>query len=359
MRPCAHCQYDNADHLAYCFQCGRRLGAHVRRAGPTAAGANTAFPITAGGSLAVAPTMINRATEPTLVATAPATASPTQAAPLRALSHVRYLFVYLRGRWAAEERKRRLGEEKEGAERLLGSAFSELGQTILREGHSAPDLTGLLEAIGRAQARREGAVADLKSAEQLQAAEDLRQGRRHESAQAAVTAAEEAARELDELLRAAERDVTSAPDHERPRHQQVLETVRQRRQTAQEGLAKARAQLEAVARERRQTAAQISVGLSGHSRERAEAEREIASLTAQLGQAAHQCKLGVPSLKLALGRIERLETTISERTRAIAAIDLSLGHYDKKRVAVGAAILLASLTFVAAGLWLWLSHRGR
>src|SRR4051812_8734878 len=93
MRPCAQCQYENADHLAYCFQCGRRLGSHQRRVGGTGAALSSSMPVSTGGSLAIAPTMMNRATEPTMVATPQGSTAAPAAAPLlaRAAGNVRYL----------------------------------------------------------------------------------------------------------------------------------------------------------------------------------------------------------------------------------------------------------------------------
>ena len=79
-----------------------------------------------------------------------------------------YIYVYLRGKLDAGERRRRLLEERSGAETLLAGALNELGQIVLRDGVQHAELTGLLEAIGRAHARREAAAADAATSESLQ-----------------------------------------------------------------------------------------------------------------------------------------------------------------------------------------------
>ena len=89
---------------------------------------------------------------------------------------IAYIYVYLREKVDAGARRRRLTEERDGAERLLGGAVKELGATILAQGIQHPDLTGLLEAIGRAEARREAATADIAASEKLLAAEEGRLG---------------------------------------------------------------------------------------------------------------------------------------------------------------------------------------
>ena len=73
-----------------------------------------------------------------------------------------YIYVYMRGKVDAGERRRRLLEERAGAETLLAGAISEVGLAVLREGIQHPEITGLLEAVGRAHARREGAAADAR-----------------------------------------------------------------------------------------------------------------------------------------------------------------------------------------------------
>src|SRR4051812_48991426 len=173
MRSCRHCAHENADHLVFCSQCGRKL--------PRTEGALAAVlrPLGGGSDPAAAYSRTVMATPGPASSTGRATVtggrypSGRQAAildapaPPAAPSRVRwlgesvgYIYVYLRSKLDAGERRRRLAEERTGAETLLWGALTELGQTVLREGVQHPELTGLLEAIGRAHARRETAAAD-------------------------------------------------------------------------------------------------------------------------------------------------------------------------------------------------------
>jgi hypothetical protein len=121
-----------------------------------------------------------------------------------------YIYVYLRGKLDAGERRRRLVEERAGAEALLAGAVNELGQLVLRDGVQHPEVTGLLEAIGRAHARREAAVADTATSESLQQAEELRLGSQQTAAEEEWSRAERASREFEEIVRAATVDRRTA-----------------------------------------------------------------------------------------------------------------------------------------------------
>ncbi len=174
MRACRHCSHANADHLSFCCQCGRWLGAPTGKL--VAAGGipdRVRAPVAYSRTMAATPRplgLTGRLTGPATVALtsssrggggAPSKSSPTG---IRwAGDAIGYIYVYLRDKLDAGERRRRLVDERAGAEALLTGAVTELGTTILREGIQHPDLTGLLEAIGRAHARREAAVADSDS----------------------------------------------------------------------------------------------------------------------------------------------------------------------------------------------------
>src|SRR5262245_3214998 len=180
MRPCRHCAHENADHLAFCSQCGRKL---AKTEGALAA---IWRPSTPGDAAAYSRTVVATPGPMSTTAHPPVAAAwnlsgrrPAFAAeaapPAPPRSRVRwlgesiwYIYVYLRGKLDAGERRRRLVEERTGAETLLAGALNELGQTVLREGVQHADLTGLLEAIGRAHARRETAAADTSASESLQ-----------------------------------------------------------------------------------------------------------------------------------------------------------------------------------------------
>ena len=137
---------------------------------------------------------------------------PTARGSRWAADAIGYIYVYLRDKLDAGARRRRLTEERAGAEALLSGAINELAATVLREGVQHPDFTGLLEAIGRAHARREAAAADVEAADTLQQNEATRLGAQVEAAEAEWTASDRTSRDADEILRGAAADRDTAGD---------------------------------------------------------------------------------------------------------------------------------------------------
>ena len=311
---------------------------------------------------------------------------------------IAYIYVYLRGKVDAGERRRRLVEERAGAERLLGGAVKELGLTILAQGVQHPDLTGLLEAIGRAEAGREAAAADIVASEKLLAAEQGRLGSHELVLEAEWTACDKASREAEEVTRGVSREsqetasrlarvrdararlerdaaaAEAAPDGKQKaahlRHEaagkrseeEALEALggrldhqlielREQSSSLRTAAQAARTKLEAAVATRRSAGSAMKASIAGHSRERANAEREVAELTEQLGRAGAQARSTLPGLSPLYQSIDRLEQTISERTREIAALDQSLTHYDLKKLLTGVGLLTSLVALTTAVLW--------
>ena len=82
----------------------------------------------------------------------------------------------LRDKVDAGARRRRLAEERPAPRPCSPAPSTSWRRAVLREGVQHADFTGLLEAIGRAHARREAAAADLEAAETLQQNEATRLG---------------------------------------------------------------------------------------------------------------------------------------------------------------------------------------
>jgi hypothetical protein len=416
MRSCRHCAHENADHLPFCSQCGRKLprtdGALpvLRRAlGASDAGAYsrtvlaTPGPASTTGRSTVASSSFAGAS---LSGRQNGLAAAALAEPERPPSRVRwlgesvgYIYVYLRSKLDAGERRRRLIEERAGAEALLVGALNELGQTVLREGIQHADLTGLLEAIGRAHARRETAAADTTTSESLQqtAAE------RHESQQAAAeaewSAADNASRESEQILRAATADrrtaaarlarvkeqrarIAGAAEESGPigdvhlaqrahedaglaAEERALEqnTARLDRQLAdlrdkaaklRDAATAAKAKLEHAVADRRQAASAMAASIAGRMRDRADAEREITDLTAQLGRAASEVRPPHATLLSGYQNIDRLAETIADRGAQLAAIEQARGHYDYRKLLAGVGLLTCGLIAISAALWKFL-----
>src|SRR5579862_3741172 len=219
MRTCKHCAHDSADHLAFCSACGHWLGAPT--SGMSAFGMNGNGGDRVRGTAAFSRTLV---AAPRGALTGPGTVALRGAAtttertvaerPKKGLDWagdaIGYIYVYLRDKVDAGARRRRLAEERAGAEALLSGALNELAATVLREGVQHADFTGLLEAIGRAHARREAAAADLEAAETLQQNEATRLGALVEAAEAEWTASDRTSRDADEILRGASADRDTA-----------------------------------------------------------------------------------------------------------------------------------------------------
>jgi hypothetical protein len=311
---------------------------------------------------------------------------------------IAYIYVYLHEKLDAGERRRRLVEERDGAERLLGGAVKELGLTILAQGIQHPDLTGLLEAIGRADARREAAAADILASEKLLAAEEGRLGAHELVLEAERNACDKASRDAEELTRGVSREsqetasrlarardararlerdadaADAAPDGKQKaahlRHEaagmksdeEALEAqgarldhqlveMREHSSLLRAAAQAARTKLEESVATRRSAGSAMKASIAGHSRERADAEREVVELTEQLGRAGAQSRSTAPSLTPLYQSIDRLEETLSDRTRQIAAIDQSSAHYDRRKLMTGVGLLTSIFALTAGVLW--------
>ncbi len=307
-----------------------------------------------------------------------------------------YVYVFLRGRIDAEERRRRLTEERAGAEALLSGAVNGLATAVLQQGVTHADLTGLLEAIGRASARREAAVADGAAADELQQAEATRLTNEEVAAQVEWATNDRSSRDADELLRAATTDrravearlARAAEERNRlqraatanplPTPARAAELVHQiarltSEHTALEGQAKhldhelaehrakaaalsataaaAKAKLEQAVGARRRAASAMAASIAGRQRDRGDAEREVAELTAELGRAAATARPAHPALSAGYQTIDRLNTTIADRTRQLSALAQTSGHYDGRKLLTGVGLLASGIVATAAALW--------
>ena len=409
MRACRHCSHENADHLSYCSRCGRRLVSGALRALESGAGraiGRGAGAVRGAPSPAFSPTLVSTLTPAgrtgpaTLAITGPRTRADSAPKARRsrlgwAGESIGYIYVYLRGKLDAEERRRRLTEERAGAEALLSGAINELASVVLREGISHPDLTGLLEAIGQAQARREAATADMAASDALQQAEAGRLFGQETAAGAEWSAAERAGRDADEILRAAtaERRVAEsrldrvkderarldweaaggaagaarsaelaheiaglaseqpALEEQVGRLDRELADLRAKAAALRAATAAAKAKLELAVAARRQAASAMAASIAGRERDRSMAEREVADLTNQLGRATAEIRPPHAALLSSYQNIGRLTETIAGRGAELAALEQARGHYDGRKLLTGVGLLTSVLIATAAVLW--------
>ncbi|HEY4394692.1 MAG TPA: hypothetical protein VGP64_11545 [Polyangia bacterium] len=406
MRTCQHCAHETADHLSFCSACGRWLGASTSGMSAFAGGLEARVRGAAAYSRTMVATAPGAVTGRSTVAltgrggttTAGRTAAELPRKDLTGLSWagdaIGYIYVYLRDKLDAGARRRRLIEERAGAEALLSGAINDLATTVLREGVQHPDFTGLLEAIGRSHARREAAAADLDAADVLQQNEATRLGAQVEAADAEWTAGDRTSRDADEILRgaAADRDTAGTRlgrvKEERARlaremgapggdaraaqlahdavgladEQRALEELTEKldRQLAdlrdnsaalRGAAAAAKAKLDQAVAARRDAAAAMSASISGRQRDRGAAEKQAAALTEQLGRAAAEIRPPHSALLSAYQNIDRLAETIGDRGAQIAAIEQTQARYDQRKLLTGVGLLTSVLIATAAALW--------
>jgi hypothetical protein len=407
MRSCRHCAHENADHLAFCSQCGRKLArtdtglAALRRPsgpGDAAAYSRTVLVTPGPASITGRATVASRRSfvSGPFGMGAPAAPAPPRSRVRWLGESIGYIYVYLRGKLDAGERRRRLLEERNGAETLLAGALNELGQSVLREGVQHAELTGLLEAIGRAHARREAAAADATTSEALQQNEATRLGNQQAAAEAEWSAADNATREAEQILRATTADRRTAGSRlarvkdERARiardgsesgpindaraaqraHEEAglaaeqlaleeqadrldkqLADLRDKAATLRTAAAGAKAKLDQVVAARRQAASAMAASIAGRLRDRVDAEREIADLTMQIGRVAAEVRPPHATLLSGYQNIDRLAETVGDRSAQLAAIEQARSHYDHRKLLAGVSLVTCMLVGTAAALW--------
>src|SRR3569623_2514145 len=303
MRPCALCGHSISFLLPYCSACCMRprpLGAGEspppqpgsRRPGDDSG----AHGFAATGALGPARSGLVSVEAPT--ALAPVTLPPSVWA--RARESVAYVFATIRGRSDAEEQRRHLISERDGARRMAESTLIELGHAVLVQAIEVPSLRALPEAAARLMKRREAVATDLAAAEKFQAAEDLRLGLVEASIENECRAYDQSVAEVEQTLAraAAERQAdagaraaggAAGPALSVPERMKLDEQQRALRERAAalraSGMA-ARARLEQAVTTRRQSAAAVAASVAGHPRERAAIAAESRALTARIGALA-------------------------------------------------------------------------
>lgn len=421
MRACRHCSHENADHLPYCSRCGRRLpslasaaaraglgrGAGIDGLSASASVSRTMLATPSSGQRQVLPFVapMRRGAGGARTAT-PRPGEPDAAAPEPSSrlgwigESIGYIYVYTRGKLDAGERRRRLSEERDGAEAMLAGAIRELGATIVREKIHHPQLESLLAAIARAESRQAAAAGDIVASEKQKDAEETRLAAREAAAEAEWRVCDAAAREADDVLRRATADheknaarlgrlrderarlareaevAAASPDGKaragRLRHEaqglateertleeqdarleRQLADLREKSASLRAETARTRSKLDQTVADRRQAASDIAASIAGHVRDRAEAEREAADLTEQLGAAAagRESRLAASSLLSLYQRIDRLEETIADRTAQMGELDEVTATYDQRKLLTGVGLLASMLAATGAVLW--------
>jgi hypothetical protein len=285
----------------------------------------------------------------------------------RAREAVGYVFATFRGRMDAEERRRHLTGEREGAKRMSESILVELGHTVLVQAIKAPALGELSEAATRVKRRRESVVTDLAAAEKFQAAEDLRLGLLEAAIETECKAYERSVADVELTLarNSSERQAVDGAQGEgplSPRSQEASASekmklddqhraLRERASALRASSLAARGRLDQAVATRRQTAAAVAASVAGHTRERAAIDEETRNLTAKIGARALELRIASPYLAPGYERFDRLQETIRARAAELARLERSRGGLDRQKLALGLGVICASVGVVGAGLW--------
>ncbi len=169
---CPRCGHQNAGHLAYCSQCGRRLRSHVGAAEPRRRdGAGTPGSKAAGrwGNATPAPEsgagLAATLAVPNAATTEPSAARRSRAG--RALGAMAYVVKHWRRRFHAESQRRRLRDERDGIEHMLRAAWIESRQHA-RKG--APERAGAGATLGASSRGRAAPGAGTRRPDQRRVA---------------------------------------------------------------------------------------------------------------------------------------------------------------------------------------------
>jgi len=366
MRSCAHCGHANADHLPYCAACGRRL----RGPGLAETPAPQLAPRLAGGDAGPSGFAATVALGPTRPGALSAP-SPTELTPAlpplwaRARDSVGYVFATVRGRIDAEEQRRQLTSERDGARRMAESTLVELGHAVLVQAIESPRLRELTEAASRLKKRREAVAVDLAAAEKFQAAEDLRLGLLEASIENECKAYEQSVAEVEQTLarNASERQTAEAMPQEggtpgpaasaseKLKLNEQQRALRERAAALRASSMAARARLEQAVATRRQSAAAVAASVAGHTRERAAIEEESRLLTARIGARALELRLPSPHLLPGYERYDRLQETIRMQDSELARLEQAKGGLDRRKLTAGLAVISASVGALITALW--------
>jgi hypothetical protein len=295
---------------------------------------------------------------------------------------MRTVFIYVRGPIDAEDRKRGLIREREGALRLVEEVLLGLGQGVMAEGSSvkAPEVADIIDAVVQTHLRRDAAIADLAAAESLKASDDMKFAVEESNARNDEKACDVGAAELDELMRKIQderrevaaqvgqlRGSSSGPDDQNcgperavfDQQHAVLErqfdALRERAAALRATTIAARAKLDQAIAARRQVAAAMTATLSAHARDRADAERQIRQLMVQLGRAAVRARMPGHALTRGYAHVARLEATIATKDRLIAGLQGTIAGADRRKLQLAVGVLVAIL--ITIGLSLWASLR--
>jgi hypothetical protein len=376
MTVCPACRHSNAEYLPYCSACGRRVRAPAAATAPTLAtpAPTTSLPTVADGLLSpgLAATIAMAGTPAGGGPASSPTAEPAPGVVQRGVRAVGYVFTTIRGRLDAEERRRGLTAERDGALRLSEGTLTEVGQTVLAQNLTGPRLNELRETAQRLAKRREGILADLAATEKFQAAEDLRLGLLEATAETEWKNSDASVQEAEAALKKNEGERREAKDAlarldaagtaASPSERQALEqrrvqldeqqrTLRERAAALSASQSALQARLDQATAARKHARAAVAASLAGRQRERAQIEDDLRNVTARIGAQAIESRLPSPHLQGAYERFDRLADVVRATEAELARVESLRGGLNHGQFAAGLGIILGLTTTVIVALW--------
>ena len=92
----------------------------------------------------------------------------------------------------------------------------------------------------------------------------------------------------------------------------------------------------------------MAASIAGRLRDRADAEREVADLTEQLGRVAAEVRPPHAALLSSYQNIDRLHETIDDRSAQLAALEQARSHYDQRKLLTGVGLVTSMLIATGA-----------
>jgi|GEM_PF-5289774 len=322
MRACGSCGHQNADQLSFCFGCGRRLGAGI-----------TPAPVRPGGAQLPASSLILE----------------------------------------RDEVRKRAEEALIGVGRVVASRAGSVSI-------SAPGLAELVEALARARAHLDSAIAEGPSFEKLRGSTDLQLGLELANAETEWKACAARAAGLDQLLANLEEErralsvqappLQSVPpewpgancpldrtsletwlDQQRLEIEERYRSLREQAAALRATTVAARGKLDQAAATRQKAEAALMVSVGARAAHRSEAEAQVRRLTLGLGRAVTRARPSEAALLPAYDEWRRLEATAASLDRRVERLPAPLGRGHPGKLAVGVTLVVVLVGAVGAGLW--------
>lgn len=298
---------------------------------------------------------------------------------------MRYAVAYLLRRDGVQPRADSLVLERDEVRKRTEEALIGVGRAVAsRAGcasFSAPGLAELIEALARARAHLDAAIAEESSFEKRRASTDLQPELELANAETEWRACATRAAGLDQLLANLEEerralDVIQAPalqavppewpganlpldrtsletslDQQRLEIEERYRSLRERAAALRATTIAARGKLDEAAATRQKAEAALMVSVGALAANRSQAEAQVHRLTLGLGRAVTRAPPSEATLLPPYDEWRRLEATAVSLDRRVERLPAPLGSGHPGKLAVGVTLVVVLVGAAGAGLW--------